>query len=298
MIHKNQLSKIKHMVIASMLIAMTSNIRAQEWKPLSSDGGSDASGTGPDGTKLEYYYDETSDELSFRISTTGISAAQAADIGVNIMINVPKAGATFKFWGNVNKAAYHRLVTAWVKGSPPSNYTGTIGIANAAGVNTTSWTNLHRNNLDIQVSPAEGTIVVSMAREDLITDAMFMASGTKQFAVAAATGTSSRWGDDIYKAGDKLSLDLLPVGTIDLSALQNDLSIFPNPISGSELHVAGLTAKGSFEIYSTSGAMMSQGRVSAGRQVISTGSLEPGLYVLRLYDDSGVPVLSKKLIKQ
>ena len=74
--------------------------------------------------------------LWFQFTTAEINISQAADFGINIMINNPDVATKFNFWGDDNKNQFTSLVTAWVTGTAPSSYTGTIGIANASGVNS------------------------------------------------------------------------------------------------------------------------------------------------------------------
>ena len=124
-----------------------------------------------DGTRLEYKYDSNSDSLWFLVSVNALTSSQ--HIGINVMVNIPGGGSTFNFWGNNNMDPYHKLLTFWVTGTAPSNYTGTIGITNAAGVNAQTWTSLSTNNIVAFADVANKTIRLGIKRTDLITDVEF-----------------------------------------------------------------------------------------------------------------------------
>lgn len=169
---------------------------------------SDACGDGNntallDGTRLEYKYDSNSDSLWFLVSVNALTSSQ--DIGVNVMINIPGGGSTFNFWGNSNTDPYHKLLTFWVTGTAPSNYSGTIGITNAAGVNAQTWTNLFSNNIAPYVDVVNKTIRLGIKRTDLITDVEFPGNSIT-IKAAAAVGSNTSWNDDIYSSSASITL--------------------------------------------------------------------------------------------
>ena len=118
----------------------------------------------------------------------------------------------FNFWGTDNSNPYHKLVTGWVTGTPPQNYSGTIGIANSTGVNASNYTNLFSNNLNITVNTTNSTIIVGMNREDLIPNSAF----GQPIVTAAAVGSSSSWNDDIYSSTGTMTLDCISFTTSEL----------------------------------------------------------------------------------
>lgn len=155
-----------------------------------------------DGTRLEYKYQ--SDSLYFLISVNDISANQA--FGANVMINIPNGGDVFNFFGDVNTDAYHKIITVFVTGSAPSNYTGDIGIGDADGLNTGNFTNVSTNNISIEVDADNNTILLGVDRKDFITDAEFPGNSIT-VKVAAAVGSNEVWNDDIYNASASMTLN-------------------------------------------------------------------------------------------
>ena len=176
-----------------------------QWITIANDvTGDGANPTLLDGTQLEYRFDAVTDSLWFKISCAGISAAQATDIGFNIMVNYPGGGGTFNFWGANNTNAFHRLVTGWVTGTPPSTYAGTIGISDPTGVAATNYTNLFANNLNITVDLPSNSITVGMDRAHLIPNSAL----GQPILTAAAVGASTAWNDDIYSANGMMTLNV------------------------------------------------------------------------------------------
>ncbi|MDZ7847976.1 MAG: hypothetical protein U5L96_15160 [Owenweeksia sp.] len=116
----------------AVLILSLSFASAQSWTSIATDATGDEV-TGLDGTEAHYYYDATSDSIWFKIDVSSINSAQQTDFGINVMVNIPGASNSFSFWGAGNNNTYHKLVTVWVTGTPPSSYTGTIGVADGTG---------------------------------------------------------------------------------------------------------------------------------------------------------------------
>lgn len=187
-------------MIASAFFGINSHA---QWSTIANDAVGD--GNSPalmDGTALDYLYDEETDVLSFRITTADITSSQSMAVGVNVMVNYPGGGSTFNFWGFNNGNPYHRLLTAWVTGSPTAGYSGTIGISDASGVSGSNYTSLSSNNIDISVNTSTNEITLELDRVDLIPD---NALG-QEVLVAAAVGSNASWNDDIYSATGKITL--------------------------------------------------------------------------------------------
>ena len=247
----------------------------------------DATGDGAnpvlmDGTQLEYLYNETTDSLFFRVTTSGISTAQSQDVGVNVMVNIPNGGNTFNFWGNDNMDPWHKLVTTWVTGSAPSAYSGTNGIADVVGVGANNFTNLYQNNISIVVNPTASTIVIGMNRSDLISNAQ-MGSG---IAVAAAVGASTSWNDDIYLPGATITVS--PQGIFDgLEAEQ--LSIYPNPsngLFGLDLTSTDFTTNAVVEVLDNTGRVVYQSAVNGLKMNIDLADVATGIYMLQVREEN------------
>jgi hypothetical protein len=214
------------LILTLFIIGICNPSFAQTWTSIATDQTGDGSqGSLLDGTELEYYYDDIADSVWFRITTANMNSSHASALGINIMVNYPGGGSTFNFWGSSNSAAYHRLVTAWVTGAPPSSYSGTIGIANATGVNSANFTNEQSNNLDLTTDVNTKTVVVGIKRDQLIPQS---AMG-QPILTAAAVGSNQFWNDDIYSPSGTMTLNQSSVG-IDNNT-QTNIKIFPNPTS-------------------------------------------------------------------
>jgi len=174
------------------------------WLDLLSDLTGDGSSNNlMDGTELEYFYDDVSDSLWFKVSTAGINTTQESNVGINIMANFGSSEPTFNFWGQQNNQAYNRLLTAWVTGTAPTNYSGTTGISMASGVNANNYTQII-NQLALKVDPADTSIVVGFNRADLIPDNAL----ANDVIIAAAVGSSQSWNDDIFDPNASTTINL------------------------------------------------------------------------------------------
>lgn len=149
-----------------------------------------------DAAQLSYRYDKAEDFLWFRIVLYNKPNEEA--FGVNLVFDTgADESAKTNWWGGNKDFKFDKLVTAWVtRGS--DGYTGTIGMADKAGVEAKQPNNLVKNNIKIRV---EGnTILLGFKRTDL-TDQLKMK-------VIAAVGSNQRWNDDVPNTNS---------GAIDLS---------------------------------------------------------------------------------
>lgn len=198
--------RMKKYYLVLLLITCGCYAQAQSWSTVVTDSPTDGFVPGyADGSELEYYQDTIADSLWFLVSIDNMSSSIAADLGVNIMFNYPGGGSTFNFWGQDNVAAFHRLLSVWVTGSPPSAYAGTIGIADASGVGSSSYTNLHSNNLDIQVSMATKQVTIGMKRKHVFPDDAFTGNSLTA-KVGAAVGSHVAWNDDLYSTSAEIDV--------------------------------------------------------------------------------------------
>jgi pimeloyl-ACP methyl ester carboxylesterase len=179
------------------LIVLSSTIAtAQVYTVLTFDGKGDGRNPSlPDAAQLAYRYDREQDMLWFRIALYGQPNDRA--FGVSLAIDTGGDDSTKMNWWGANKTfRFDRLVTANVMRSD-KGFEGTIGVADAAGVNTHQLTNLKQNNLQIRT---EGdSIVIGVKRTD-ITDKMAMK-------LIASVGANEPWNDDLPNAGSS-SFDL------------------------------------------------------------------------------------------
>ncbi len=236
-----------------------------------------------DGTQLEYFYDATTDSITFRVTVTNFSANQQA-VGVNVMVNIPNGGQTFNFWGWDNGAAYHRLMTTWVTGTPP-NYSGTIGIADNAGINANNYTNLSANNIKISLGGAN-QILLQVKRSDLIPDSFFGTSNTITCVCAAAVGSNTSWNDDIYSPSGTITINKgFPTSVLDMTKQNNlPLRIYPNPAAGqvtisADKHLKNANVK----VMNQYGQVVQEvSNVSGQNYSLETSSFSAGFYIIKV----------------
>lgn len=218
---------LQRVLFGFVIFFTTQQVNAQ-WKTIAGDPVGDGTRAELlDATLLEYKYERAGDSLYFRFTVDFISPSQATDFGVNIMIDIPDA-AKFNFWGNTNNTAWAKLVTFWVTGVAP--YVGIKGVANAQGVNTQNYTNLHQNNLSVELSQANKTITIGMRRKDLITDAEMGGKSSMIVRTAGAVGSSTLTNDDLLSVVGEMMLDNIAVG---INRPQTGIAkLYPNPATG------------------------------------------------------------------
>src|SRR5215510_12136058 len=203
--------------LALILLAPTITT-AQIYSVLTFDGKGD--GRDPslaDAAQLAYRYDQQQDMLWFRIALYGRPNEHA--FGVNLAFDTGGDDSTKANWWGANKTfKFDRMVTANVTRSD-QGFAGTIGVADAAGVNAQQMNNLRQNNLLIRV---EGdSIVLGVKRSD-ITDKMTMK-------LVAAVGSNEQWNDDLPNAGSAL-IDLTKPtpGVREIDVSRNNLVLPKN----------------------------------------------------------------------
>ncbi|MGZ8842774.1 MAG: hypothetical protein ACXW18_03875 [Pyrinomonadaceae bacterium] len=202
------------LLLASILI-LPAIVSAQVYTVLTFDGKGD--GRDPslaDAAQLAYRYDQQQDVLWFRVALYGQPNKTA--FGVNLVIDTGDDDANKVSWWGANKTfKFNRLVTAWVTRGE-KGFEGTIGVADAAGVNAKQMTNLRQNNLQIRV---EGdAIVIGVKRTD-ITDKMKMN-------LIAAVGSNEQLNDDLPNAGSAaIDLSKPTPGVREIDVGRNNLAL-------------------------------------------------------------------------
>lgn len=287
------------MVMALILMSSYNCFAQVNWTSVNTDVQGDVTAGGTDGKELFYYYDDAADSIWFRVDIFSTSNP-SGNFGVNVMINIPGGGSTFNFWGNApNNNPFHKLVTTWVTGSAPSNYSGTIGIANATGVNTNNFTNLHNNNIDITYNAGASahTIILGMRRADLITDAE-MGGNSITVQIAAATGLSTAWQDDIYSPTGTMTFSKSTIGIEEENTF--DMTVYPNPTNGIfNLESSALQGENTIEIHNQLGQLIySSVFHSAQTNAVDITSTPAGIYLLSIKNKNGVVVYNGKIIKE
>lgn len=281
------------------LVLFCSTTVSAQWNALETDIAGDGSYPNLlDGISFEYMHDVETDSLWFRVTVAELNEEQSTNVGVNIMVWFPTPAADeslFNFWSAGNGIAWHRLLTAWVTGTAPNNYTGTMGISKGAGVNNSDFTGVV-DDLSIQVNMDDNTIIIGMNRTDLIPDDQL----GQAVEIASAVGSSMSWNDDILTstAAPIIALDtttatmtsVLPLVTSD------EVNAFPNPAnntitieSSSELEISNL------EFYDMAGKLVMT-TIAKENTNIDISKMSSGTYLIRAYSDDTY-IGGTKLIK-
>ena len=207
------LSKIA--LLLALIVMSPAIATAQVWTVLTFDGKGD--GRDPslaDAAQLAYRYEKQQDFLWFRIALYGQPNKDA--LGVNIAIDTGGDDSTKMNWWGANKTfKFDRVITAMVTRGD-KGYEGTIGVADAAGVNAKQLNNLHQNDLQIRV---EGdSIVIGVKRTD-ITDRLKMN-------LIAAVGSNEQLNDEIPNAGSAaFDLSKPTPGVREIDVGRNNLAL-------------------------------------------------------------------------
>lgn len=179
----------------------------------------DAKGDGHDASladaaQLAYRHDKEQDLLWFRIALYGQPNKDA--FGVNIAIDTGGDDSTKANWWGSNKTfKFDRLVTANVTRTA-NGFAGTVGVADAAGVNAKQMTNLHQNNLQIRVDG--DAIVIGVKRTD-VTDKTTMK-------LIASVGSNQQPNDDLPNAGSvAIDLSKSTPGVREIDVSRNNLAL-------------------------------------------------------------------------
>lgn len=207
-------------------------LHAQTWTSIATDIQDDgANSTLMDGKEFSFRYDAGSDSIWFKIDVYNMTMSQSAALGINIAYKLSNSSRTGIWWGTQNSTfTYNKLLTVWVTGTPPSTYTGTIGIANIDGVNGQNYANLKANNISIDVDRLSNSIILGMERDDFITDAELRGSTTITVDVNGAVGSNRFWNDDVYTGVAALTINTSPVEIEETSQKGNYFTVFPNPL--------------------------------------------------------------------
>ena len=143
---------------------------------------------------LAYRYDKQEDLLWFRVAVYGGLNPNA--FGVNMVFDTDSGGEKMNWWGANKSFMFDRLLTAWVVRANDS-YSGTIGVADVAGVKAKQFTNLLQNNVQLRV---DGNQIMIGVKRTAITDKMKMK-------LIAAVGSNEQWNDDVPSIGS-VTIDL------------------------------------------------------------------------------------------
>ncbi len=201
MIQNGAAAWVTLLMVMGAIVASPASGEAQEpeWISFAEDIEGDGQYPGVvDGKEAFYYYDSERDLLWFKIDTYG--GFNSSIFGLNLIMRIPGDNFVMGWWGTNSSFRLNRLVTFWVQGSPPNNYSGVIGISDAGGVQSMNYMRLASGNIGADVRENEKSYIVFFPRSDLISDELFDA-GPVSIDVIAAVGTNQLWNDDIPNSG-------------------------------------------------------------------------------------------------
>lgn len=156
-----------------------------------------------DAESFSYYYQYEVDSLFFRVSVAHLDTLSDT-LGMQVRAQIP-GDASLESWGNwqgggvVDDSTFNlnRLITAWLEGTPPSTYTGTMGIADSAGVAVANYTNLFANNLSVDVDTVNEWITLGMLRTNFVTNAQ-LNDTVRDIPAGASVDDTQMWSDDVF----------------------------------------------------------------------------------------------------
>lgn len=263
---------MKKLLLLTCLAALVANTTFAQWTAISSDPAGDGMSTTPlDGTKLEYRYDDMTDSVWFRITTSNFLNA---NYGLNIVLDVTGAGAQGTWWGNQNSSfKYNRLITAWIS----SGTMGVVGITDPAGAASNNYTKIaNGSKINIAIDAATKTYTLGMKRTDIYNGATLNAK------VIAATGSNTGWNDDLPNTGSG-TITLTP-NTTSIESLHSTnavFSVYPNPSNGAFTLIHSGTT-GTIAVYSLTGIKLFETIANQKETNINLSSLAAGSYIIAL----------------
>ncbi|HEX9655014.1 MAG TPA: hypothetical protein VGA99_15000 [bacterium] len=162
------------------------------WTNLAADSAGD--GVNPnwaDVTSISHAYHSQTDTLWFKLDLSRLPNLNA--FGINLVVDTDQNQHNgSSWWGGNRTFKYDKLVTVWVVKTGP-NFRGTVGIADARGVQLGRFTNLFHNNLSFKADGEKKTMVLGLKSSDLDDDGSFN--------LVAAVGSNAGWNDDIPNVG-------------------------------------------------------------------------------------------------
>ncbi len=165
------------------------SLKGITWTQLATDAEND--GRHPnwaDAKALSYFYDASNDTLWLKLDLSRLPNPNA--FGINLVVDTDQNQQTGANWWGGNRAfKYDKLVSVWVIKAAGNSYRGTVGIADARGVQLGRYTNLFQNNLAFSADSEKKTMLLGCKSTDLDDDG--------NFNMIAAVGSNAGWNDDV-----------------------------------------------------------------------------------------------------
>lgn len=213
--------------IAAFLMPLCS---MAQWTTIDTDPSGDSNGL--DGTTLEYQYDQSLDQVQFRVTTTNLasfSTGPAADFSFQLPNGLESGAASGTHWTSstpVHKTAY---IYCDAGGSAPSNYTYSSWSQRIE--ETSTMNSLCSNCVTINADVPNNQITYTFDRKDIITDVEMGGSNTATIVLVHNLGHDVGWDDNITETGS------FTITTSNVSEEEQievvELSVYPSPGSNS-----------------------------------------------------------------
>lgn len=137
---------------------------------------------------LAFFHDPATDTLWFKFDLSRLPNPNA--FGINLVVDDDHDQQNGAHWWGRNRAfKYDKLVSIWVIKAEENSYRGTVGIADAKGVQLGRYANRFQNNIAFRVDADSKTFILGLKRGDL--------EATATMNLIAAVGSNAGWNDDI-----------------------------------------------------------------------------------------------------
>ncbi len=169
------------------------DLKRADWRLLEVDAEND--GRNPNWAEvkaLSFFYEARTDTLWFKLDLSRLPNPDA--FGINLAVDTDQNQQNGANWWGGNRAfKYDKLVTVWVIKSTDNSYRGTVGMADAKGVQLGRYANLFQNNLAFRSEAENKCLLLGFKRADLDDDGMMN--------LIAAVGSNAGWNDDVPDSG-------------------------------------------------------------------------------------------------
>ena len=305
-------------IIAGLLISLTS---FGQWTTLITDATGDDSdyagtGSGLDGTTLEFQYNATNDKLMFRITCSNLSSyadSPSADFSFGLPNGLSDGTNSGQQWTTTTATDLTVRSYTDIGGTPPSNYTYSTTWASNTISSTAydaSYTPLveycSSACIDLNVDVANGQITYSMDRQSIISNSEMGGATSVTMPLIVNVGQDQYWSDCITHNRDGASSVTITFdigssggGTASINEAENvnGLQVYPSPTKDI-LTLSNISMEASsIQVFSLSGKSLLETPVNDKNQTIDVSNLSSGTYMVIVLSTNGSRQV-EKFVKQ
>lgn len=295
-------------IIAGLLISLTS---FGQWTTLITDATGDDSdyvgtGSGLDGTTLEFQYDATNDKLMFRITCSNLSSyadSPSADFSFGLPNGLSDGTSSGQQWTTTTATDLTVRSYTDIGGTPPSNYTYSTTWASNTISSTAydaSYTPLveycSSACIDLNVDVANGQITYSMDRQSIISNSEMGGATSVTMPLIVNVGQDQSWSDCITHNRDgassvTITFDIGSSGggsaSLEAAEIANGLEIYPSPAED-VLTISNISVEASsIQVLSLNGKSLLETTVNDRNQTIDVSNLSSGTYIVIVLSANG-----------